>query len=66
MYSNTFTNAILNADKQTRSTGGSFTTNNYSINLNIDGLQVREEADIDKIANAIVSKLQQRRVAFGG
>lgn len=66
VYSNTETNAILNADKQTRSTGGSFTTNNYSINLNIDGLQVREEADIDKIANAIVSKLQQRRVAFGG
>ena len=66
VYSNTETNAILNADKQTRSTGGSFTTNNYSINLNIDGLQVREEADIDKIANTIVSKLQQRRVAFGG
>lgn len=66
VYTNTETNSMLNMDKQPRTSGNNVTSNNYSINVNIDGLQVREESDIDKIANAIVTKLQQRRVAFGG
>lgn len=68
VYTNTETNSILNSDKQGRQSTNTGTTVDRSITIAkiADTIVVREESDIDKIANAIVSKLQQRRVAFGG
>ena len=68
VYTNTETNFILNSDKQGRQSTNTGTTVDSSITIAkiADTIVVREESDIDKIANAIVSKLQQRRVAFGG
>ena len=68
VYTNTETNSILNSDKQGRQSTNTGTTVDSSITIAkiADTIVVREESDIDKIANAIVSKLQQRRVAFGG
>ena len=34
--------------------------------VNVNGLTVREEADIDRIANAFVRKLNQGRIVVGG
>ncbi len=68
VYTNTETNSILNSYKQGRQSTNTGTTVDSSITIAkiADTIVVREESDIDKIANAIVSKLQQRRVAFGG
>ncbi|MBP3931055.1 MAG: hypothetical protein J6D47_16025, partial [Peptostreptococcaceae bacterium] len=68
VYTNTETNSILNSDKQGRQSTNTGTTVDSSITIAkiADTIVVREESDIDKIANAIVSRLQQRRVAFGG
>lgn len=68
VYTNTETNSILNLDKQGRQSTNTGTTVDSSITIAkiADTIVVREESDIDKIANAIVSRLQQRRVAFGG
>lgn len=68
VYTNTETNSILNSDKQGRQSTNTGTTVDRSITIAkiADTIVVREESDIDKIANAIVSKLQQRRAAFGG
>ncbi len=37
-----------------------------SVVVNVNGLTVREEADIDRIANAFVRKLNQGRIVVGG
>ena len=68
VYTNTETNSILNSSKQGASNmnTGSAVDNSINIAKIADTIVVREESDIDKIANAIVSKIQQRRVAFGG
>ena len=36
------------------------------VNITINGLTVREEADITKIANKLVQKINQNKVVFGG
>ena len=68
VYTNTETNSILNSSKQGASNmnTGAAVDNSINIAKIADTIVVREESDIDKIANAIVSKIQQRRVAFGG
>ena len=68
VYTNTETNSILNSSKQgnPNMNTGSAVDNSINIAKIADTIVVREESDIDKIANAIVSKIQQRRVAFGG
>ena len=67
VYTNTETNSILNSNKQRQSTNtGTTVDSSITIAKIADTIVVREESDIDKIANAIVSKIQQRRVAFGG
>lgn len=68
VYTNTETNSLLNSNNQTRQSGNEGTTVDSSITIAkiADTIVVREESDIDKIANAIVSKIQQRKVAFGG
>ena len=68
VYTNTETNSILNSNKKARQSNNAGTTVDSSITIAkiADTIVVREESDIDKIANAIVSKIQQRRVAFGG
>ena len=40
--------------------------NNAGINITVNGLTVREEADITKIANKLVQKINQNKVVFGG
>ncbi len=37
-----------------------------SVVVNVNGLTVREEADVDRIANAFVRKLNQGRIVVGG
>ena len=41
-------------------------SNNQGVNITINGLTVREEADITKIANKLVQKINQNKVVFGG
>lgn len=36
------------------------------VNITINGLTVREEADINKIANKLVQKINQSRIVYGG
>ena len=40
--------------------------NNQGVNIVVNGLTVREEADIAKIANKLVQKINQNKVVFGG
>ena len=40
--------------------------NAQGVNITINGLTVREEADITKIANKLVQKINQNKVVFGG
>ena len=40
--------------------------NTQGVNITINGLTVREEADITKIANKLVQKINQNKVVFGG
>ena len=39
---------------------------NQGINITINGLTVREEADITKIANELVRKITQNKMVYGG
>ena len=39
--------------------------NTQGVNITINGLTVREEADIDKVASALVRKINQNRIVFG-
>lgn len=39
--------------------------NAQGVNITINGLTVREEADIDKVASALVRKINQNRIVFG-
>lgn len=40
--------------------------NTQGVNITINGLTVREEADINKIANKLVQKISQSRIVFAG
>ena len=40
--------------------------NSQGVNIVINGLTVREEADINKIANKLVQKINQSRIVYGG
>ena len=40
--------------------------NNQGVNITINGLTVREEADINKIANKLVQKINQNKMVYGG
>lgn len=40
--------------------------NTQGVNITINGLTVREEADINKIANKLVQKINQSKMVFGG
>ena len=40
--------------------------NAQGINIVVNGLTVREEADINKIANKLVQKINQSRIVYGG
>ena len=39
---------------------------NQGVNITINGLTVREEADITKIANKLVQKINQNKMVYGG
>ena len=39
---------------------------NSSVNIVINGLTVREEADITKIANKLVQKINQNKMVYAG
>ena len=39
---------------------------NQGINITVNGLTVREEADITKIANKLVQKINQNKMVYGG
>ena len=41
-------------------------SNNQGVNITINGLTVREEADINKIANKLVQKINQNKMVYGG
>ena len=38
--------------------------NNQGVNITINGLSVREEADINKIANTLVKKLKEASLGY--
>ena len=40
--------------------------NNQGVNIVVNGLTVREEADITKIANKLVQKINQNKMVYGG
>ena len=40
--------------------------NKTNLTININGMTVREEADITKIANELVKKLNQQKIIYGG
>lgn len=40
--------------------------NAQGVNITINGLTVREEADINKIASKLVQKINQNKIVFGG
>ena len=40
--------------------------NNQGVSIVVNGLTVREEADITKIANKLVQKINQNKITFGG
>ena len=40
--------------------------NAQGVNITINGLTVREEADITKIANKLVQKINQNKMVYGG
>ena len=40
--------------------------NNQGVNITINGLTVREEADITKIANKLVQKINQNKMVYAG
>ena len=40
--------------------------NTQGVNIVVNGLTVREEADINKIANKLVQKISQSRIVYGG
>ena len=40
--------------------------NTQGVNITINGLTVREEADINKIANKLVQKINQSKMVYGG
>ena len=40
--------------------------NNTGVNITVNGLTVREEADIDKIASAMVRKIKEAKLGYSG
>ena len=40
--------------------------NNTGVNITVNGLTVREEADIDKIASAFVRKIKEAKLGYSG
>jgi hypothetical protein len=40
--------------------------NNTGVNITVNGLTVREEADIDKIASAFVRKIKESQLGYSG
>ena len=40
--------------------------NNAGVNITVNGLTVREEADIDKIASALVRKIKESQLGYSG
>ena len=40
--------------------------NAQGVSITINGLTVREEADITKIANKLVQKINQNKMVYGG
>ena len=40
--------------------------NSQGVSIVVNGLTVREEADITKIANKLVQKINQNKTVFGG
>ena len=40
--------------------------NGTGVNITVNGLTVREEADITKIANKLVQKINQNKMVYGG
>ena len=39
---------------------------NTGVNITVNGLTVREEADIDKIASAFVRKIKEAKLGYSG
>ena len=40
--------------------------NAQGVNITVNGLTVREEADIDKIASAMVRKIKEAKLGYSG
>lgn len=68
VYTNTETRAIANNANSTTSTGSGQKVTSNSININklADTIVVREDADIDKIAKALVEKIIATKLNYGG
>ncbi|UEL47358.1 hypothetical protein [Terrisporobacter hibernicus] len=68
VYTNTETRAIANNTNSTTSTGSGQKVTSNSINIDklADTIVVREDADIDKIAKALVEKIIATKLNYGG
>lgn len=68
VYTNTETRAIGNNSNATASTTSEqkITSNSININKLADTIVVREDADIDKIAKALVEKIMATKLNYGG
>lgn len=67
VYTNTETNSMMKpSNSPNKSSTKSNIDNSVTIAKIADTIVVREDADIDRIANAIVTKIRQRNMAYGG
>lgn len=68
VYTNKETRAMVNKSPVPNSNGGdnTITTNYINIDKLADTIVVREDADIDKIAKALVDKLRKTKLNYGG
>lgn len=68
VYTNTETRAIANNSSTTGSSGSSQRVTSNSINIDklADTIIVREDADINKIAKALVEKIIETKLNYGG
>ena len=64
VYTNRETNSILNQEQPKVRKSNAVTSNTVHVDINIDGLTVREEADINRIASLIVKKLKQAKIVY--
>lgn len=65
VYTNTETKSMMKSEP-TRHNGTEIKNDNYSITINMNGVTIREEADVDRLAKEFIQKLQKTRINYRG